>query len=158
MSARAFADGLRDLLATDLLFCAAIATLIGLPANVRRSNIPLVNLPTSALPCWVVEQGSGTAASISNNAADEGLVIGLSQQQFTSDLHASLVWSESDRDRAADQRADLPTLMTQLLLRNPMPGGIAFAMFAAWQPDQGVNHPLQVWRATLRGEYAIQQS
>ena len=156
MSARLFIDGMAELLQGESLFIAALAELLGLPIQrIVKSNVPLGNLPTDSLPCWVLEQGEGMAASINNNGDDEGLVIGLSQQQFVSELHCSLIWSEQDREVAGEQRSDLPTLMTQLMLRNPMPGGIPFAQLREWEPDRGVNHPLQVWRATLRGEYAI---
>jgi hypothetical protein len=156
VTARAFADGVRTLLGSESTFVAAMTTLLGRPlTGVQRSNVPLSNIPAGNLPCAVIEQGDGVAQSISNDGADEGLVIGLSQQQFASDLHVAIVWSEQDRDTAADQRADLPTLFAQLFMRNPTPGGIAFAMLREWEPDRGVSHPLQVWRATLVGEYAV---
>lgn len=159
MSARAFADGVNALLAQDTIFVAAIASLLGVPiTGVLRGNVPLVNIPTGNLPCFVIEQGDGTSASISNNGDDGGHVIGLGEQQFRSDLHVSLIWNEQDRERAASQRSDLPTLMAQLMLRNPMPGGIDFGTLTEWEPDRGVNHPLQVWRCTLTGEYAIPKS
>lgn len=156
MSAAAFHDGMTALLATDATFTAAIAALLGMPVTgVLQSNVPLANIPTGSLPCWVLEQGDGQAQSLNNEGADEGLVIGHSQQQFASELHVSLVWNQNDRDTAGAQRRDLPTLLAQLMLRHPQPGGIEFALLREWQPDAGVNHPLQVWRATLVGEYTI---
>ena len=71
---------------------------------------------------------------------------------FTSTLELALVWKENDRAMARDQRTRLPTLVAQLLMRNPRPGGVD-AWLESWSPDRGGLHPVQVWRATVRGEY-----
>ena len=158
MTARAFSDGVTALLTGDATFAAAIAALVGQPvANVVDGNVPLANIPGNLLPCFVIEQGDGRRSSLSNSS-DEGIVIGLGEQQFASDLYVTLIWHEQDRVIAANQRKDMPTLVTQLMLRNPQPGGIDFASLTEWEPDRSVNHPLQVWRATLVGEYAIPKS
>ena len=158
MSAAAFHNGVKAALLGDAVFSAAIAALLGRPVTAAHgANVPLASLPADRLPCFVIEQGDGDAASISVDGGDEGLVIGLAQQQFASELHVTLVWSEQDRETAGMQRRSLPGLLAQLMLRMPQPGGIHFARLAGWEPDRGVNHPLQVWRATLRGEYVISQ-
>lgn len=150
-----FRAGLIALLTTDATFKAAVNTLLGQTvSSALKSNIPLSEVPSGLYPCWVVELGDGTAASISNN--DQAVqTIGLSQQTFTNDLELALVWIEQDRDKAADARAELPVLLTQLMLRNPMPGGIDGATLTAFQPDRGGNHPVQVWRATISGDLTI---
>lgn len=158
MSAEAFAAGVASLLTTDATFVAAINALLAQPvANVYDGNVPLANIPADRLPCWVIEQGDGRSQGISNSA-DEGITIGHYEQQFASDLYVSLVWREQDREIASVQRQRLPTLIAQLFLRNPQPGGIAFARLVEWEPDRAVHHPLHVWRATLGGEYSIPQS
>jgi hypothetical protein len=150
--------GVRALLQGDAAFTAALSALLGAPlTGVLRSNVPLSALPAGSLPCGIIEQGEGVTESLSQDGADEGHVIGLASQQFGSDLHVAIIWSEADRERAADQRETLPTLFAQLFLRNPQPGGTAFATLTAWEPDFSVNHPLHVWNATVRGSYAIDQ-
>lgn len=155
MSARAFSDGVTAALTGDAAFASAITALLGQPVTrVIDGNVPLANLPADHVPCFVVEQGDGRSASISQDN-DDGIVIGLGEQQFASDLYVSMVWTQQDREIAAQQRKDLPQLFAQLMLRNPQPGGIAFASLGEWEPDRGIHHPLQVWRASLTGEYSI---
>lgn len=156
MSAAAFAAGITTLLGSDPILVPAIEALLGQPLrDVIVSNVPVSQIPTDQQPCWILEQGDGNAESLSNDTRDDGLVIGLSESQFGSDLHLSLMWQEHDRGAAANQRAQLPMLLAQLMLRNPQPGGIDFARLTDWEPDRGIHHPQHIWRATLRGQYAI---
>ncbi len=69
-----------------------------------------------------------------------------------------LVWKESDPDKAGDARADLPVLLTQLMLRNPQPGGIDGATLTQIQPDRGGNHPTQIWRALIEGDVTFMKA
>ena len=160
MSAKAFATAIASLLSTDATFQAALTALLGVTVTrALRSNVPFNQIPSDQWPCFVVEQGPGGAGSISNGGDDDdGLVIGSHRAGFNSELDVALLWQQSDRDTAADQRAELPTLFAQLLLRNPSPGGINLAFLQSWVPDQGINHPKQIWTATLRGEYPIYRS
>lgn len=147
-----FRNAVAALLTGDATFSAAVNTLLGQTvATVLNTNMPLGEIPSGLYPCWVIELGDGAAAAISNN--DTAIqTIGLAQQTFVNDLYLALVWGEQDRDKAADARATLPVLLTQLLLRNPMPGGIDGATVTAFQPDRGGNHPVQIWRATVSGD------
>lgn len=152
--AKAFADGIAALLATDATFSAAITALLGAAiTTVLRSNLPTNQIPAGQYPCFVIEQGDGRAESTSNN--DEYQTIGLAMSSYASDLHVSLIWSDNDRANAASARAQLPTLFAQLLMRNPQPGGIDGAVLSSWMPDRGVNHPTQIWSATITGNYTI---
>lgn len=152
-----FRDALIALLTTDPTFTAAVNTLLGQTVtSALKTNTPLGEIPATLYPCWVLEQGNGNAAAISNNDTTIQ-TIGLSMQTFTVSLGLALVWVEQDRERAADQRAALPELLTQLMLRNPMPGGIDGAVLTAFTPDGGVNHPAQIWRADVVGDVTFRQ-
>lgn len=157
MSAQAFTDGMRALLGSDATLAAAVTTLIGAQPIVLRGNQPLGQIPAGQFPCWFVDQGPGRAAPISEHG-DTFITIGSSEQQFESDVLVALVWKENDRERAADQRAQLPALLTQLMLRNPQPGGIVGAWLSDWTPDRAALHPTQLWTATVHGIYAVTQS
>ena len=147
-----FRTAIAALLIGDATFSAAVNALLGQTVStVLNSNMPTTEIPSGMYPCWVVELGDGQSASISNNET-VAQTIGLSQQTFTNDLYVVLVWGEQDREKAAQARATLPVLLTQLLLRNPMPGGIDGAAVTAFQPDRGTNHPMQIWRATISGD------
>jgi hypothetical protein len=153
-----FADGVAALLTGDAIFAAAIALLIGADvSNVLRSNLPMQQIPDNLLPCFVIEQGDGGDAATTNDGAFSQ-TIGLTQKTFGSALHVGVLWVDRDRDNAAHTRAKLPALFAQLFMRNPQPGGIDYATLTGWQPDRGVNHPRQVWRADVGGEYTIPKS
>lgn len=159
MSAADFDAGMVALVKTDAVFVAAVLALIGgASVHVLEANTPIASIPAGSFPCWTVEQGDGAAASISNAGDDEGMTIGHFEQHFSSTLELALVWKDNDRARAKAARMQLPTIMAQLLLRNPQPGGIAGAWLASWIPDRGALHPLQVWRCTIRGEYSISRA
>lgn len=159
MSARNFADGVAELLVNDSTFAAAVAALIGQNVTtVLRANQPIEQIPSGKFPCWVIEQGEGRSASISNDGDDDGLTIGGYEQSFESELLVSLVWKQQDRDDAAVVRADLPELMAQLFLRNPQPGGIVGAWLDSWESDRGALHPTHIWAASLRGHFVIHRS
>jgi hypothetical protein len=153
-----FADGVAALLTGDATFTAALAGLIGAPVtNVLRSNQQLQQIQDGLIPCHIIEQGDGEPAATTNGDAYPQ-TIGLSQRTFGSELYAVLVWIDQDRDNAARTRAKLPALYAQLFMRNPQPGGIDTAELVGWQPDRGMNHPRQVWRAVIRGEYTVPRS
>lgn len=159
MTAAAFEEGVRALLAGDAVFVNGVLDLLGVPTmHVLDANVPITSIPANQFPCWVVEQGDGRSQSISNGGDDMGLTIGLSEQQCSSALALALVWKENDPIRAKHVRTHLPQLFVQLFLRNPMPGGVAAAWAESWEPDRGGRHPVHVWRATVRGEYAVPRS
>jgi len=147
---RDYRDALASLLTTDATFIAAVQTALGQAVtNFVNSNRPLGEIAAGIYPCWVLEIGDGKAAPEANNSR-ESQTIGLSSQSFTHETHLALVWMDNNRDAAANARADLPYLLTQLLLRNPMPGNACeLAVLTDWQPDRAVNHPTQIWRATV---------
>ena len=153
MTPAAFDDSVRALLAGEPVFTLAVTALLGVSmVNLLESNMPVAQIPAGQFPAWVVEQGDGAMAPITNDGGGGGLVIGMSEQQFSSTLELALVWKENDRAMARDQRTRLPTLVAQLLMRNPRRGGVD-AWLESWSPDRGGLHPVQVWRATVRGEY-----
>lgn len=160
MSAAAFAAGIATLLATDPTLQSDLTTVLGHGVTrVIRGNQPWNTIPTDVWPVWVIEQGEGEAGSLLNDGSDfEGLTIGHHRAGFNSTLDVALLWTEADRETAADQRAKLPTLLAQLMLRNPAAGGVSLCRLEAWQPDQGINHPRQIWICTLRAEYPIFRS
>lgn len=160
MSAAGFATGIATLLGTDATLQAALATLLGHGVTrVLRGNQPWNTIPTDQWPCWLIEQGDGYAGSLTNDGSDiDGLTIGHSRAGFNSELDIALLWTQPDRETAAAQRAALPTLIAQLMLRNPDAGGVSLARLERWQPDQGINHPKHIWLATLRAEYPIFRS
>lgn len=158
MSARAFADGVADLLANDATFTAAVAAALGQSVTtVLRANTPIEQIPSGQFPCWVIEQSEGRAQSISEDG-DDSMTIGGYSQSFESDLALALVWKQQDREAAADARADLPALVAQLFMRNPQPGAIVGAWLESWEPDRGALHPTQIWVANIRGQYVINRS
>jgi hypothetical protein len=147
-----FRDAVIELVTTDATFVAAVTALLGVAVlNGIKTNRPLEDIPAGMWPCWVTELGNGTAASISN---DGGFIqtLGLSQQTFKNELYLILVWKEKDRELAADARAELPVLLTQLFLRNPQPGGVDGATVIGFEPDRAINHPNQVWRAMIEAD------
>ena len=155
MSAEAFANGIHDLLTGDATFAAAITGVLGTAPQILRGNPPFQAIPPGSWPCWVVEQGDGSAHAISE-AGGAFLTIGASEAQYQSDVLLALAWKNDDREAAAAQRAQLPKLLAQLLLRNPQPGGILAAWLQDWKPDRAALHPVQLWIATLRGIYSIE--
>ena len=149
-----FANGVIALLTGDAIFAAAIAALIGANvATVLRGNVPISNIPVGSYPCFVVEQGDGKATPATE--LGEYQTIGLSETSYASDLYVSLIWIDQSRENAAATRQQLPTVFAQLFMRNPTPGGIDGAVLMEWQPDRGVNHPTQIWRGTILGNYTI---
>lgn len=155
MSAEAFADGVRALLTGDATFAAAVTSVIGIAPQVLRGNPPFQAIPTGMWPCWVVEQGDGTAHAVSEHGGSF-LTIGAGEAQFQSDVLLALVWKNDDREAAAVQRAQLSKLLVQLLLRNPQPGGILAGWLQDWKPDRAALHPVQLFIATIRGIYSIE--
>lgn len=156
MSAVGFHGAVAVLLATDVTLQSDLAELLGTSVTrVLAANQSWASIPADSYPCWVIEQGEGRAASITNDGGDS-LVIGGGWQSFESDLDIALIWSEPDRERAATQRASLPALLAQLFLRNPMPG-VSQAWLQRWSPDQGINHPRQVWTCSVTGQYRVRK-
>lgn len=152
-----FRDAIIELLTTDPVFSGSVNTVLGQAVtNALKTNTPLGEIPATLYPCWVLEQGAGNAASISNKDATIH-TIGLSMQTFQVRLGLALVWVEQDREAAADQRAALPELLTQLMLRNPQPSGVDGATLTAFTPDGGVNHPAQIWQADIMIDVTIPQ-
>lgn len=158
MGVKAYTDAIAALLVNDATFVAAITALLGEPVTrVIRSNTPWANINAADLPCFVIEQADGNASAWGTGAAT-GLTIGHGQQDFESNLDVCLLWNQQDRETAGDQRAQLPDLFVQLMLRNPQPGGIAGAWLQQWVPDQGVLHPRHCWAARIRAEFTINQT
>jgi hypothetical protein len=155
MSAAEFANGVRSLLTDDVVFAAGVRDLIGTTPSVLRGNPPFQQIPAGQWPCWVLEQGDGNAHAVSEEGGSF-LTIGAREAQFQSDLMLALVWKNDDREAAADQRAQLPALLAQLMLRNPQPGGVLAAWLEGWKPDRAALHPVQLWTATLRSIYSIE--
>ena|SRR5690242_18094817 len=157
MSPADFANALRALLTDDVTFAAGVRDVIGTAPCVIRGNPSFQQIPAGQWPCWVIEQGDGEANAVSEGGGSF-LTIGAREAQFQSDLMLALVWKNDDREAAADQRALLPALLAQLLLRNPQPGGVLAAWLQAWKPDRAALHPVQLWTATIRGIYSIEAS
>jgi len=158
MGVKAFTDALRTLLTTEQPFVAELEALIGTTVvNVLKANTPWAQIAANQLPCFVLEQGDGQASPHANSDAS-GLTIGLGSQAFASDMDVCVLWNETSREAAADQRAQLPDLFAQLLMRNPQPGDIDGAWLQQWVPDQGVLHPRQCWMARIHAEYMIQKN
>lgn len=152
--AYALSSGVQALLTSEATFVAAITALLGAAvSNVVIGNVPVASIPAASIPCFVVEQGDGKPVATADSI--EFQTIGLAMTSFASELYVSLVWNDQDPVHAAVTRAKLPTLFAQLFMRNPQPGGVDFAGLAEWVPDRGVNHPLQIWRATISGNYTI---
>ncbi len=154
MTQAAFTTGIVSLL-NEATFDAAVRAL--LPAGAVTGAIPVllgnrrVEQIASQYPaCWVVEQGDGRVSPI---ADETGLTIGGALQQFEGAILISLVWIEQEPAAAVTAKQALPTLVTQLLLRNPQPGGISGAWLDTWQSDRGGNAPVQVWGASIAGTY-----
>jgi hypothetical protein len=149
-----FADAIAALITSDATFVAALTALLGVAVStVFRANQPIAAMPANALPCFVIEQGDGKTAPTTNS--QDFQTIGLAMTSYASDLFVTLLWSDQDRDNAANARTQLPVLFAQLLMRNPQPGGIDGAVLAEWMPDRGINHPTQIWRAVIAGNYTI---
>lgn len=161
MTAKAFADGVATLLTSDATFASAVNALLGQTVSkVLRSNTPFAELGrvgAEHLPCWVVEQGDGVAAPIANDEEAFG-TIGNHEQGFQSDVLIALVWKQQDREAAANVRAELPTLVARLFMRNPQPGGIVGAWLGSWEPDRGAPHPLHHWAASINGLYSVSRA
>ncbi|MBR0346033.1 MAG: hypothetical protein IJI03_12325 [Rudaea sp.] len=154
---RDYRDALAALVTTDPVFAAAIAALVGQPVtNVIKTNRPMHEIQFGDYPCWVFEAGDGSSASVTNETS-EYQSIGLSLQSSVIDMHVALVWTDQDRNRASDARVDLPFHFTQLMLRNPQPGGCEQAVLSGWQPDKGANHPTQVWYALIKSAHVVQR-
>ncbi|WP_130617997.1 hypothetical protein [Dyella amyloliquefaciens] len=157
MGVKDFTDGVRALLIGDATFVADIQTVLGKQVTtVMRSNVPWAQINDKQLPCYLMEQGNGDASSF-GGSDETGLTIGHYEQQFESGLDVCLLWNEQDRERAADQRAQLPDIFARLFLRNPQPGGVAGAWLQQWVPDQGVLHPRQVWAARIQAQLVIER-
>lgn len=141
----------------DDAFVTEMTDVLGSPPHVIVSNTPMASIAAAhRLPAIVVEQGDGESRPISEGS-DSAMLIGGSAQQFSSTLNIAVVWRDQDRASAFLQRTLLPEIFARLMLRNPMPGGIAGAWLESWNSDRGVNHPLHVWGAEIRGEYEIQR-
>lgn len=160
MSAANFLSGVATLLTTDATFQAALTALLGVTINrALRSNQPTATIPRDLWPLFMLEQGDGAAESITQGGADtHGLTIGNTRQGFASSIDLAVLWTQPDREAAAAARGQLPTLLAQLFMRNPQPGGVSLAYLESWSPDQGTHHPDQIFVATVRGEYAIRRS
>lgn len=157
MGVKAFTDALRALLTSDPTFAGELQALIGVPVStVLRANTPWASIGANQLPCFVMEQAPGHASQWAGSD-DSGLTIGHASQAFASELDVCVLWNETSRDAAADQRAQLPDLFARLLLRNPQPGGASGAWLQEWVPDQGVMHPRQCWVARIHAEYTIEE-
>lgn len=149
-----FASGVSALLTTESIFVAAITALIGVPVlTVISGNIPIANIPPGSYPCFVIEQGAGAPSPTTESA--EYQTIGLAMTSFASDVFASLIWIDQNPESAAAARGKLPKLFAQLFMRNPQPGGVDWAGLTGWEPDRGVNHPTQIWRPKITGNYTI---
>ena len=161
MTAKAFADGVVALLTGEATFVAAVNALVGQTVSrTVRSNTPfaeLGRLGTQDLPCWVVEQSDGAAQPIANDEDAFG-TIGNHEQGFQSQVLIALVWKQQDRDAAANVRAELPTLVARLFMRNAQPGGIVGAWLASWEPDRGALHPFHTWAASINGLYSVSRA
>jgi len=156
---RDFRDALLSLLTTEATFIAAVQTALGQAVtSAVKTNRPIGEIPVGMYPCWVLELGDGKAAPAANNSR-ESQTIGLSSQSHTHETQLALVWMDNDRDAAGNARADLPYYLTQLMLRNPMPGGACeLAVLMDWTPDRAVNHPTQIWRATIESLHTFPRS
>lgn len=150
-------DAIRSLLVSEPTFAAQVSALLGRDVtSVLRANTPWEQIGASQLPCFVMEQGDGQASSWATGD-ETGLTIGHASQAFASEIDVCLLWNEQDRERAADQRAQLPELFARLFLRNPQPGGINGAWLHEWVPDQGVRHPVQCWACRIHCEYEFEE-
>jgi hypothetical protein len=152
--AHSFTSGVAALLTGDSIFAAAIASLVnaGVPVNtLLRGNVPVAQIPAGSFPCFVVEQGDGKPTPTTDGS--EYQTIGLAMTSYASDLYVSLVWIDQDVQNAAITREKLPKVFGQLFMRNPQPGGVDFGSLTEWQPDRGINHPNQIWRAVISGNY-----
>lgn len=155
MGLKSFTDAVCTLLTTEQPFVAEIEALLGTTVSrVIRGNRPWEQIGAAMLPCYVVEQSPGKTSGW-GTGDENGLVIGHSSQDFTSELDVAVLWHAYDREVAADQRAQLPELFARLLLRNPQPGGVNGAWLQEWIPDQGVRHPVQCFVARLQADYPI---
>lgn len=155
MGVKSFTDAVTTLLAGDATFAGEIEALIGAPVTrVIRGNRPWEQIGAALLPCFVIEQSPGKTSGW-GTGDENGLVIGHSSQDFSSELDIALLWHEQDREHAADQRAQLPELFARLLLRNSQPGAVNGAWLQEWIPDQGVRHPVQCFVARIQADYPI---
>ena len=158
-------------LGADAAFGAALTARIdeggiGLKSlpTVLRSNLAFEDIRqihASRLPCWVIEAGGAIAGPLTGLTEDErGLTLGGGTQAWRCEVLLGLVWHENDRERAYTQRLRLATLVPDLFLRNPDLGvdNCAGCLVVETEPDQGLNHPWQNWRALLAAELILVRS
>lgn len=145
------AEALGALMQTDPAFTTDMraATLgTGSTAAVPKvivGNTPFEQLGQEHYPCWVFDAGDAEAMSDSPMGdASFGLVIGTSQQDWSSDIEIALVWSQQDRATAVAQRDALRLALVRLLLRNPGVGGAGLAYVVRVLNDRSGRHPTHV--------------
>lgn len=151
------------LLTTDPTLVAALRTLnlgsLGsdaVPQTIVRGNRPMQSLGQEKYPCWIVELDDLEIESLAQGSASF-LAMNGSYQGVARNIRLALVWHQPDPDTAFGQRKGLEEPLVQLFLRQLDLGitGVTAAYVSRIEPDRGANHPTQIWRATVRVEYAI---
>lgn len=147
MSLAAFHANLKALLLADTGLSGWATTHFAKALTAVDGNVPVEVIRDDELPALIFELGDGTSS----------ILVGGHSQDSASDLLLALVWHEEDPAAAFAQRTALPELLVQAVMADPTLGGtVDGAWVNAWEPDRAVYHPRHVFRATVRGEFAIQ--
>jgi hypothetical protein len=147
MSLAAFHTNLKALLLADAGLSAWATTHFGLALTAVDGNVPVEVIRDDELPALIFELGDGTST----------ILVGGQRQDAATDLLLALVWHEEDPVAAFAQRTALPELLVQAVMADPtLTGVVDGAWVSSWEPDRNVYHPRHVFRATVRGELAIQ--
>lgn len=164
-------NAIKTLLTTDAAFVAALTLAFAgggcgfatapTAVIVNRPIAEVKQLHQSKLPCWLIETAPLAASALPGLSDDEhGLSLGGNQQAFRVLVAIGLIWNQQDHDLAYLQRLRVPVALVKLFLRNNDAGvdGCAMCIVAEVEPDQGLNHPMQIMRATLAADIVIERS
>lgn len=156
------AEALADLMQSDPEFVADMrAAQLGLHGEATVPGVIVGNRPFEQLgqehyPCWIFDAGDGEALTDSPMGDGSfGMVIGTSQQDWSSDIELALVWHQQDRATAVEQREAVRLALVRLLLRNPGVGGAGLAYVARVINDRNGRHPTHLAYFVVRAHTTV---
>lgn len=146
MSLATFHDGLKAALAADTALDNWANSHFGKSLTFVDGNTPIQSLPQDKVPALLLELGDG----------DNTEEVGNEYQQPETEILGAVVWQEQDRANAFSQRLALPDLLVKAVMADGTLGGkVDGAWVSSWETDKGANHPVQVLRFTVTGQFTI---
>jgi len=141
-----FFENLAKTLTTDAKLKAWAFNHFGEAFTTIYSNRPVSQIHSSELPAFIFEMGDG----------DSDIEVAGINQFFETTMDFVIVWNEANQEKAFNQRAELPELVTLALMNNAtLSGSCNGVWLSSYESDRSANHPRHFMQIKITAQFNV---